>query len=250
MLRTIDGVMRFKSPERLTWAHLLVSIIVMGGSYSPGSTAHAAVALPSDVTAFGSYFFDVSTSGVLGDAEHSGSLYATVGGVTRQVELTYQADSNGGTLGPNNPVSSNLTHHGGGTIGAGDGFGGDAFVDAMASSLTSFTADTDLDFSSGPSFVSTPLLLSNQSLDQAYRVFSSFTYNHFVEATGPDAGIRSDFDVGLDDTRLFNTELASDTVVGNAIDEEEFPDDLGGPLAASGVFQFDFVLSPGETQGV
>ncbi|MEM6690752.1 MAG: PEP-CTERM sorting domain-containing protein [Planctomycetota bacterium] len=213
--------------------------------------ANAAVTVPSDLFVTGTYFFDTGTSFVGPNVEHSGSLYSTAAGVQGAQELEYMANfDDGGTLDGPNPVFSILTHHGGGVVGGGDGFGGTAIVTADTDEPTDFFADSDLDFSGGLGSTATPMLLSNQSTDQAYRIFISFSYDHFVDATGADAAVRSDFDVGLDGVRLFNSELISDTVDGNVIDEVELVGEAGGRLEASGVFEFDFVLSPGETQGV
>ncbi|MEM6690751.1 MAG: hypothetical protein AAF664_15050 [Planctomycetota bacterium] len=214
-----------------------------------GTSTEADLLFPADVEAFGLYRFDSrpSQSFFGPNVEQSGSLYARLDGNDSIERLNYMSGNPGMLMGPN-PVGGFLTRHGGGTVGGGDGFGGTARVSANTSMMTGFRADTDLDFDRGPP-APTPLIITNQSVNLSYRVFMSFEYDHEVNTSGPDASVRSDFDVGLDDTRLFNSELISDSE-GNVVDEVDLVGQFGGLLQADGVFQFNFLLSPGETREV
>ncbi|MEM9367404.1 MAG: hypothetical protein AAGD07_15545 [Planctomycetota bacterium] len=206
--------------------------------------ASAAVVIPSDIIAGGNHFFDAVNSFEGPKVSSTGSIYAVVGGGGAPTTIkTYIGD----VLSPDpNAIDTALTHHGNGVVGAGDGFGGSAIIRGTTDVDTSFRADIDLDNAS-PGF-SQPLVFFNRSATQSYEVSLSLAYDHDVQASGPDAGIRSDFDLTVNSTKVFGSELVSDTMTG---------DFFNGPLASTGalleddgIFQFSMVLSPGQISTV
>lgn len=197
---------------------------------------NAEIILPSDVTIFGTYVFDEDGSFAPPAANQNGAIFSVIGGI-EDSRTEYSSDVVTSGTGRINAV---FTHHGGGIVGTGDGFGGTSSVDAT--DTFSFRADTDLD-NSNP--LASPLNIVNNSASQRYRFEFSLTYNHQVDATGDDAGLRSDIDLELDGERVFNSELISDTIFGNVVDGLPAAGS-GGLLSASGTHQFAFVLDPGE----
>ena len=200
------------------------------------SQANAEIILPSDVTIFGTYVFDTDGSFAPPAANQRGAIFSVIGGI-EDSRSEYASDI---VTSGNESINAVFTHHGGGIVGTGDGFGGSSSVDAT--DTFSFRADTDLD-NSNP--LASPLNIVNNSATQRYRFDFSLTYNHQVESTGDDAGLRSDLDLELDGERVFNSELISDTIFGNIVDEVPVAGS-GGLLSASGTHQFSFLLDPGQ----
>ncbi len=208
---------------------LVASVLLVG-------TSAKADLIPNEVAIFGTYVFDENGSFAPPAANQSGTIYSIIAGVenakTEYTDATV-------TLG-NEDISALFSQHGGGTVGSGDGFGGNALVDAT--NTFAFRADTDLDDSNS---LASPLNIVNNSALQRYRFEFSLTFDHQVDASGADAGLRSDIDLELAGNRIFNSELISDTVIGNIVNGAP-ASGFGGLLTASGTFQFSFELDPGE----
>ncbi len=207
-----------------------------------GATSHATLAIPGDLTIDADYRFDVRPGETFADGEatYTGTIFSRVGSANTQTDTSY---SDGSVTGGNNPIIATLTHHGNGVVGGGNGFGGTTTLTSTRG-FASYRADTDLDGTGG----STPVVITNNSLVQAYELFFTLTFDHEVTATGPDAVIRSDLDLEIDGFREFNTELISDTFNENAnvIDGEIVGDD-GGTLSRSGQFSFSIIVDPDDS---
>ena len=218
--------------------NLLLAIAAIVLPYA-AQNLEAGTLMPSDVIAEGLFAFDTSGSFVSPGAGYGGEIYSTVGGARDDtVEFEDAAIVGGG----DGILYAQLTHHGDGLIGAGDGFGGTISGGAETDiDPEAFRADVDLD-NTNPN--ATPLRFTNLSATQNYRIVMSLDFSHGVEALGPDAGLRSDFDLELDGVRIFNSELISDTLLGNQIDEQAAPG-FGGLLTAANTIQFTFDLNPG-----
>ncbi len=209
------------------------------------SVCHATVAVPAALSIDADYRFDdrFRQSFAFGNATYTGTIFSRVGVANTQTDTSY---SDGDVTGGSNPIIATLTHHGNGVVGGGNGFGGTTTLTSTRG-FASYRADTDLDGTGG----STPVVIINNSLVQAYELFFTLTFDHEVTATGPDAVIRSDLDLEIDGFREFNTELISDTFNENAnvIDGEIVGDD-GGTLSRSGEFSFSIIVDPDDFRTV
>ncbi len=191
---------------------------------------HADVMLPTGLAISGSFLFDTVDSQAVNDVTQSGTFYSSVGGVggTPTDSRSYTGDSSATPL-----ILADFTHHGGGVIGSGDGFGGTAIVSASSSSgEADARADVDV----------FPIGVTNTSGSTTFTVTFAVEFAHEVDAAGADAYLYSDLDVELDSVEIFNSTIVSDTLLGN------FPaGGFGGPVSASGTYLFDVVLAPGES---
>lgn len=173
-----------------------------------------------DLRAFGQYLYDEDSSGVAGwRASQDGTIFARQGG--DDATVVYEDDDVFGT----NPISAIFTEHGGGVVGAGDGFGGTGT--AAAYHWGDFRADTDQTPSDGV----TPFVMMNDSVDTYFLIEMSLTYDHFV-STRKKSYVRSDLELDLNGESLFDSEIES--YRGRRSDSD------------AGVFTFSFLLAPGD----
>ncbi|MEM9481039.1 MAG: PEP-CTERM sorting domain-containing protein [Verrucomicrobiota bacterium] len=221
---------------------LLCSLVGIFASLSL-SISHAAVAIPGDITITGTMELDTFFGS--GTVIQSGRFYSSVNGV--EDERTFLGPP--GDVLPSDIVSASFTHHGGGAVGGGDGFG-------IEWNLSADTNTGDLDGESVTEIFlgaggGTPIVVTNNSLIDTYEVFFSIQYDHTVEANGSDAFVESDLEVEVNGLEIFEAEIISDTDpdLGNTINKIE-TGDAGGEVTDSGIFFTSITLAPGSFQTI
>ncbi|MEM0897320.1 MAG: PEP-CTERM sorting domain-containing protein [Verrucomicrobiota bacterium] len=204
---------------------------------------HAAVAIPGDITITGTMEMDDFFGS--GTVIQSGRFYSSVNSV--EDERTYLGPP--GDVLPSGSVTANFTHHGGGVVGDGDGFGieWNLSADSSPGDLDD-TSETDIKLGAGGG---TPIVVTNNSLIDTYQVFFSIQYDHTVEANGSDAFVESDLEVEINGLQIFEAEIISDTdpAFGNTINKVD-TGDAGGEVTDSGTFFTSLTLAPGTFQTI
>ena len=207
------------------------------------------MAIPSDLILTGGvYQVDGFDTFVENSATQTGSVFGRVGGSDTTFGFTDDP-------GPPGSVTTLPTMHGGGVVGAGDGYGGSATASADLTAPGSlfyfcpctlgsgFNGDTDL----GDGGQTPALSIMNSSVVLGYHIFVSLTYSHSADADGDEAFANSDLELLIDDTEVFEAEIWSDTLFGDELNDV-LTGGFGANVSDSGVFQTSFVIAPGQTR--
>lgn len=194
-----------------------------------------AVPIPGDLAISGTLDFDNSPFGggfssISGSAMTSGSLNLTAGGATSTStfdDLTVMGAD---------PLMGNLTMTGDGlnvTGTADTRDGGTLSVEVLGNISTQNNSGTDM-----------------------YKITFQIDFSGSVTATGADAAMEIEFDVGslMSSTDIASIELLSDTIAGNRrfveLDQMTVQDDgmgLGGLISLNYMATFDVTLNPGAS---
>jgi hypothetical protein len=199
------------------------------------SSPAQAVPIPGDLAISGTLDFDNSpfgggASSVIGDAMTSGSLNLTAGGATSTTTF------DGLTVMGADPLMGNLTMTGDGlnVTGTADARNGDTLaLEVLGDFSTQNNSGTDM-----------------------YKITFQIDFSGSVTATGADAAMEVEFDVGplMSPSDIASYEVLSDTIGGNRrfveLDLMTVQDDgmgLGGLVTLNHMATFDVTLNPGAS---
>ena len=200
-----------------------------------------AVPVPPDLVIIGTMEMD-AFFGTFTEIQ-TGTFFAREGGL----DTIHTFVGPPGDVLPNDSVTGILTDHGGGVVGAGDGFG-------ITYNLSADSAPGDLDGEGVTDLFlgaggGAPMTVINTSASVFYRVDFSVAYDHDVNAGGADHFVESDLEIEMNGIQLFEAEIISDTFVGNSINKVSAPG-FGGLVEDDGVFTDSVTVAPGNTVNI